>query len=135
MVGIPRDIIVEQLIEASGFGGSASSTLGHVNLDMNASSHSILFYRCLNHLSFVGREPYTKMSIPRITNALKTSGKARKSMSTPLNAFSNEMKLNSLEAAFFDKMAKDGEVAPAQPRGSLCRHGRTWRTKSLSLYV
>lgn len=57
------------------------------------------------------------MSIPRITNALKTSGKARKSMSTPLNAFSNEMKLNSLEAAFFDKMAKDGEVALVQPRG------------------
>lgn len=83
----------------------------------NASSHSILCYRFPNNLSYVGREPYTELSVPRITNALKTSGKARKSMSAPLNAFSNEMKLNFLEVAFFDELAKDGEVAPAQPRG------------------
>lgn len=116
--------IIGQPIEVSGIGGKASFTLNYINLDLttqaHVSSHSIsshwrpglLIICCLEEL----RSTSIRLSFPRITNALKPPGKARESMSMPLNVRSRD-ESHFLEAVFFENLVEDGELVAAWPRG------------------
>lgn len=92
--------LVELPIEVLGFGGTASFTLGNINLNLTIRlmGAATQFHNIDSRMSYHFwdlRSISINLSVPHITNALKPSENIRKSIPTPLNDCSSDMKLIS----------------------------------------
>lgn len=115
-MGISLERIIKQLIEVSSFGGSASFTIGYINLDLTirlmraATGFHVIDTPTSYHLLLGRPLIHKQLSHLRTNNAWKPSGKEWKFMSVPLS-------VHIPETAFFNELAKDRETVLARRQG------------------
>lgn len=135
VMGIPRDVIVEQTIKLSSFGGNTSFNIGYINLDLILNPyepHSISCYWCPNFLHLLLERLWTQKHkvVPSMYHhCFKAIWKSKKVHVDAFECPFQKMKLICRAFFFFLISLMKWRSCASPTSRYVCRHRRTLRSK------